>query len=79
MFKSQQIILLFTVIILSVTIQANAQCGKNQEYTDCGSSCPLKCNDNSLQICSLKCIVGCQCKPGYFLKNNNECVLPQEC
>ncbi|XP_037818498.1 chymotrypsin inhibitor-like [Lucilia sericata] len=79
MFKSQHIFLLFAVVILVVAIQADEQCGKNQQFTNCGSACPPKCNDEPAKICTLQCIIGCQCKPGYLLNSKNECVTPQEC
>lgn len=54
-------------------------CPKNQQFTECGSACPPKCNDDPLRPCTLQCVVGCQCKPGYLLNSNYECVTPAEC
>ncbi|WKY12967.1 hypothetical protein Q1695_004076 [Nippostrongylus brasiliensis] len=49
-------------------------CPKNSEFTDCGSACEPSCRDPRPKTCSLQCVVGCQCKPGFFRNDRNECV-----
>ncbi|TMW45028.1 hypothetical protein DOY81_009893 [Sarcophaga bullata] len=75
----KQFVVLFALVFLVVAIQAQGQCGKNQEFTNCGTACPPKCNDDGFRPCTLQCIIGCQCKSGYVLNNRNECVTPAEC
>lgn len=52
--------------------------GKNQEWTSCGTACPLTCGKPPPEACTLQCVIGCQCKEGYWLKNG-ECVSKDEC
>ncbi|CAF4094335.1 unnamed protein product [Rotaria magnacalcarata] len=59
-------------------------CGQNQEYLQCGSSCPTTCSDFSYPVrtdrfCTANCVRGCFCKRDYHRDNNGQCVLPQEC
>ncbi|GIX78475.1 kunitz-type U19-barytoxin-Tl1a [Caerostris darwini] len=56
-------------------------CGKNERYTECGTACPLTCDnyDNPLQICTLQCKVGCECQDGFVRNAYGKCVLPKEC
>ncbi|XP_026480220.1 BMP-binding endothelial regulator protein-like [Ctenocephalides felis] len=54
---------------------------KNQVYNKCGTGCPLTCRDwNKLaRNCHAMCFVGCQCAPGFFLDDKNECINPNLC
>lgn len=59
-----------------------ATCGKNQTMTNCGSACPLTCDNyhNPPNICPEICIIGCICNKGYVKDTTNgNCVLPQDC
>uniref|UniRef100_A0A0K0EB10 TIL domain-containing protein n=1 Tax=Strongyloides stercoralis TaxID=6248 RepID=A0A0K0EB10_STRER len=71
-----------TKMIKTTTTASSQQClGNNTEYTDCLSSCPLKCSDiTKSDKCAVYCNgPGCQCKEGYFLNKKNECVSITEC
>ncbi|XP_055930162.1 zonadhesin-like [Argiope bruennichi] len=58
----------------------STSCGENEEYLDCGSSCPLTCsNYQDSLFCAKKCTKGCFCKPGYVLGPHKKCILPQNC
>ncbi|VDO26289.1 unnamed protein product [Haemonchus placei] len=52
-------------------------CAANEEFKDCGSACEPSCRNPRPRICSLECVVGCQCKSGFFRDDNNVCV--REC
>ncbi|GIX68938.1 zonadhesin [Caerostris extrusa] len=55
-------------------------CGENQEYLECGPSCPLTCsNFQDSVFCTKQCTKGCFCKPGFVLGPNRTCILPQNC
>ncbi|KAJ6635855.1 Zonadhesin [Pseudolycoriella hygida] len=57
-------------------------CPLNEQYYDCGTACPLTCDNykNPPQICTMQCVIGCQCKPGYVRnKDTGSCCLPKEC
>ncbi|KAG4065111.1 hypothetical protein HA402_007508 [Bradysia odoriphaga] len=53
----------------------------NEEYTTCGTACPLTCDNynNPPTFCTKQCIIGCVCKPGYVRNKAGNCVLPCDC
>ncbi|XP_050323187.1 chymotrypsin inhibitor-like isoform X2 [Bactrocera neohumeralis] len=68
------------VSFVSAKPQGGSGCGLNEEFTTCGTACPPKCNQGSGTIvCTLQCIVGCQCKTGYLLDNQGRCVEQRNC
>lgn len=60
-------------------------CGENEEYSSCGSLCPVTCDNLSYSLpkpikrCPTICIRGCFCKPGFYRRNDGKCVKQQEC
>ncbi|GFT45325.1 zonadhesin [Nephila pilipes] len=55
-------------------------CGENEEFSECGSSCPLTCSNYQESIfCTKGCTKGCFCKSGYVEGPNKKCILPQNC
>ncbi|KAM7343387.1 chymotrypsin inhibitor-like [Cochliomyia hominivorax] len=77
----QKLFLVFAIILVfAVSTQAQRKrCPPNQEWTSCGTACPLKCGQPAPKFCTYQCIVGCQCKSGYLLKPNGECVAQRDC
>ncbi|XP_065913510.1 keratin-associated protein 16-1-like [Dysidea avara] len=53
---------------------------EGQVFTTCGTACPPTCNDPGPVICTLQCVVGCQCPSGTVLdEKNRKCVKPDQC
>ncbi|XP_073846944.1 serine protease inhibitor swm-1-like [Musca autumnalis] len=79
----KQLMLLFAVLALIVAqgfaAPPSKECGENEEYVTCGTACPLTCTKQSPGVCTLQCVVGCQCKDGYVLNDEKECVLTKNC
>ncbi|XP_005177634.1 chymotrypsin inhibitor [Musca domestica] len=77
----QQLLILFAVLALFAGqgFAAPQECGENQEFTTCGTACPLKCNTPEPSFCTLQCVIGCQCKQGYRLNDSGACVLTKDC
>ncbi|XP_078032929.1 chymotrypsin inhibitor-like [Augochlora pura] len=77
--------LLFTVLLLTAmttSSSALSECGVNEEFTSCGTACPLTCSNrppNRNPRCTKNCIIGCQCKEGYLRNSAGFCVTEQEC
>ncbi|KAF9287787.1 hypothetical protein BGZ68_001258 [Mortierella alpina] len=78
-------VLVLAAIIASTTlialVSAQADCGKNEFYNDCGSSCPVTCeNINSAPaFCTLNCVPGCFCTPGLVRRKDGQCVQESQC
>ncbi|KAK6757558.1 hypothetical protein RB195_015396 [Necator americanus] len=47
-------------------------CNANEEFKDCGTACEPTCWNPKPENCSKMCVVGCQCKEGYF-RNGDDC------
>ncbi|CAG9984140.1 unnamed protein product [Clonostachys byssicola] len=51
----------------------------NQVWVECGSACPARCWQPPPTFCTLQCVIGCQCAPGYFLNKAGACVSALSC
>ncbi|XP_054006958.1 chymotrypsin inhibitor-like [Hylaeus anthracinus] len=72
------LVLLVALAILSAGSSAQ-QCGLNEEFKSCGSSCEPTCGVPKAQACTLECKTGCQCKNGFMRNSENECVTRENC
>ncbi|CAL1266709.1 unnamed protein product [Larinioides sclopetarius] len=55
-------------------------CSKDEEYKECGSSCPPTCSTlGKRQICTRECVPGCFCREGLVRNDQGECVEPEDC
>ncbi|XP_060825209.1 chymotrypsin inhibitor-like [Bombus pascuorum] len=59
--------------------EVNQECGPNEEFNSCGSACVDTCEKPASPICTMKCVIGCQCKPGFVRNKENKCVLTRNC
>ncbi|XP_047349733.1 chymotrypsin inhibitor-like [Vespa velutina] len=80
MYRLSTIIFLLSVSIACIDF-ASANCGPNSFYSDCGSICPITCENynDPPKICADVCIRKCVCEQGYILNKEGKCVLPCEC
>ncbi|XP_037041481.1 zonadhesin-like isoform X4 [Bradysia coprophila] len=81
-FKIVVITLIFCQKAIAGDSQPSRGCLKsNEEYTTCGTACPLTCDNynNPPTFCTKQCIIGCVCKPGYVRNKSGNCVLPCDC
>ena len=51
-------------------------CDDNEEFKTCGTACPQKCGDFGPSICTKQCVVGCFCKDGYILDEQDGNCIP---
>ncbi|KAI2807028.1 hypothetical protein BLOT_008990 [Blomia tropicalis] len=85
--KSYLTIALFAMLALAVYGAAVEECkGENEEFSSCGSYCPLTClNKNLLLPCVKMCKVGCFCKQGFVRLGfdvqggNGQCIEQTKC
>ncbi|CAF3351413.1 unnamed protein product [Rotaria sp. Silwood1] len=60
-------------------------CGENEMFLTCGSTCPPVCEDWSYPLpkppkkCPKMCVQGCFCKAGLYRTKDGRCVEPKEC
>ena len=55
------------------------ECPPGKEYTECGTACPLTCDNYGEPLpCTLQCVQGCFCPSG-MVENGDECVAPSDC
>ncbi|XP_068977250.1 chymotrypsin inhibitor-like [Bombus flavifrons] len=59
--------------------EVNQECGPNEEFNSCGSACVDTCEKPASPICTMKCVIGCQCKQGFIRNKENKCVLTRDC
>lgn len=61
------------------------QCEENEEFLECGSSCPQTCDQFSHPLnkrntrCFMICKRGCSCKQGFYRSKSGRCVKAEEC
>lgn len=63
-----------------ISLFFSAECYEFEEYKECGSSCPINCeNKDSPPSCADQCSAGCFCMEGYLKNDEGYCVLPENC
>lgn len=62
-------------------IELLIECGTNEHWESCGTTCPLTCEnyDNPPWFCVLRCDIGCFCNEGYVRSSDGRCIKPEEC
>uniref|UniRef100_A0A914QJH8 TIL domain-containing protein n=1 Tax=Panagrolaimus davidi TaxID=227884 RepID=A0A914QJH8_9BILA len=60
------------------------ECGKNEEWQECGSTCPPSCPRRwpplgPGPICTEVCNPSCQCRKGFVRSFNGKCIRPKDC
>ncbi|KAG8181904.1 hypothetical protein JTE90_026062 [Oedothorax gibbosus] len=67
--------------ILAVAFARQDGCGPHQTFDECGTLCPLTCDNyqNPPKVCGLMCVPGCHCDEGYVLNKDKRCVKTEEC
>ncbi|XP_015174610.1 PREDICTED: chymotrypsin inhibitor [Polistes dominula] len=77
---SRVIFALLVLVAVASALPSNRQCNENEQFTTCGSACEPACGVRQSEICTLQCIIGCQCKEGFLRQaNTGACVSPQNC
>ncbi|XP_012063419.1 PREDICTED: chymotrypsin inhibitor [Atta cephalotes] len=68
-------VVFFLLLIVAVaTISAAPNCGQNEYYNSCGSSCQPTCQNPTPAICVLACVAGCECMDGYVRNAEDKCI-----
>jgi hypothetical protein len=54
------------------------KCTENEKFTECGSLCPLTCDNNVPRLCPEVCLETCVCKKGYVRSTLGGPCVPQD-
>ncbi|GBM17492.1 hypothetical protein AVEN_193779-1 [Araneus ventricosus] len=56
-------------------------CGKNERYNECGTHCPLTCENYDIpdRMCPDVCDEGCECENGFVRRADGRCVRLEDC
>lgn len=56
-------------------------CRQNEKYQNCGTACPLTCDNykNPPTVCTQQCVEDCFCEEGFVRDRNMRCVKPENC
>ncbi|CAJ0588322.1 unnamed protein product [Cylicocyclus nassatus] len=65
--------------ILQTTQAPQGRCAANEVYTTCGTACEPSCRVPRPEICTLQCVIGCQCRSGLYRNDQNACVPLSSC
>ncbi|UMM38347.1 hypothetical protein L5515_009801 [Caenorhabditis briggsae] len=76
--KMIMIILLLAILAIG-SANGQAVIRKNQEWSDCGSACPKRCEQKEPVACPAVCRPGCVCKKGFCLRTSGDCVADVNC
>lgn len=71
--------MLLILAYVLTSIGFKTKCGLNEEYTTCGTACPLTCEKPNVGPCTMQCVIGCQCQKGYLRHKSGKCIKPGEC
>ncbi|KHJ95370.1 trypsin Inhibitor like cysteine rich domain protein [Oesophagostomum dentatum] len=67
---------LTAAIMMTATEEESPQetCPPNEVFKECGTACEPTCRNPYPLKCTKQCVVGCQCKPGFYRNEKNVCV-----
>ncbi|XP_037914087.1 serine protease inhibitor swm-1-like [Hermetia illucens] len=71
--------LLVAILVVGSAVTQGQQCGQNENYTTCGTACPLTCQRPVPTICTYQCVRGCFCNDGFVRSDKGNCIRPSEC
>ena len=70
---------MYICMCASVCVVVSGGCTGGKEWQECGTACPLTCdNYNTPLVCTLQCVVGCFC-PNGKVELDGACVEPSMC
>ena len=86
-FREQVILILLCTVhaqyyytgLLLLCVYVCIGCTGGKEWQECGTACPLTCdNHDEPQTCTFQCVQGCFC-PGGTVEHNGTCVTTDQC
>ena len=57
------------------------ECIGDLVYNECGSACPLICDEEQAEVCTADCVPGCTCPEGLYRvsRNDTRCIPAENC
>uniref|UniRef100_A0A4Q8K6A4 U59-Liphistoxin-Lsp1b_1 n=1 Tax=Liphistius sp. SGP-2016 TaxID=1905180 RepID=A0A4Q8K6A4_9ARAC len=80
--KTLAVILVVAVVVAVSHGKAfDKNCAEGEVFKTCGTACPDTCENyqDTMRICTLQCVIGCQCETGRVLRKDGRCVYTDEC
>jgi len=53
--------------LLALSIGVQAECPDGATYSTCGTSCPITCGQEPVEMCNMMCNAGCFCNTGLWM------------
>ncbi|CRK88925.1 CLUMA_CG002526, isoform A [Clunio marinus] len=70
----------FTDRKISYHFPRKGSCGEDEEYSTCGSACPVNCETlGQSTTCTEECVKGCFCKEGFVIGPQGNCIPEGDC
>ncbi|RWR99016.1 cysteine-rich venom protein 6-like isoform X4 [Dinothrombium tinctorium] len=73
--------LIISIFFLVREASDASQCRLDEYFVTCGSACEDTCANINIRprICTLQCLIGCQCRGDLVRNANGECVNRNQC
>ncbi|XP_076163641.1 chymotrypsin inhibitor [Ptiloglossa arizonensis] len=76
---SHRLLILFAILAIFATTATSHECPPHEVWNECGTACPPTCEKPYPTICTLQCVIGCQCRKGLVRSKCGKCIPPSEC
>ncbi|KAF5708548.1 trypsin Inhibitor like cysteine rich domain-containing protein [Fusarium mundagurra] len=76
---SLSLIALFVAGTIAIPAATTTKCKADEQFLECGTACPLTCNDPEPRVCIDLCVRGCFCKKGTIRSQSGSCVSRNKC
>ncbi|XP_015434703.1 PREDICTED: von Willebrand factor-like [Dufourea novaeangliae] len=77
-----RLLLLSFALVATLFISTDAECPENEVWNECGSACPLTCDDlwnPEPRMCIALCIPRCVCVDDFVRNDNGNCIPKNKC
>ncbi|EWG42605.1 hypothetical protein FVEG_15461 [Fusarium verticillioides 7600] len=76
---SISLIALFVAGSIAIPAATTPKCKAGEQFIECGTACPLTCNEPEPRPCTKQCVPGCFCKEGTIRSQSGSCVSRSKC
>ncbi|KAF5654706.1 Chymotrypsin-elastase inhibitor ixodidin [Fusarium heterosporum] len=73
------LVALFVAGTIAIPAATAPKCPAGEQFSECGTACPLTCDNPEPQPCTQQCVRGCFCKEGTIRNKSGSCVPHNKC